>query len=86
MTKINLAELTTLEELMYKTVKLTTNDGKVYEGTVTTFTNEFESEDGLEDIGIRYPDRVECFDITMIKTIEELTQAEPPLTSPKRAV
>ena len=71
MKRIIVDELDSLEHLIYKTVRIVTNEGKVFEGKVTSYSSADDSDDGMEDIGIEYPDRVECFDRTMIRSIEE---------------
>ena len=70
---IDLNKLRSLEELMYKTVRITLQCGKVFEGKITSYCSADDSDEGLEDIGIEYSDRVECFDRIMIKSIEEIS-------------
>jgi len=71
MKTINLSKLKSLEELIYKTVKITTTDDKVFEGEISSYTRADDSDDGLEDIGIEMDGYIECFDRAMIKSIEE---------------
>ena len=69
---IDLSKLYSLEELMYKTVRITLQCGEVFEGKITSYCSADDSDEGLEDIGIEYSDRVECFDRAMIKSVEEI--------------
>ena len=71
MKTIDLAKLKSLEELIYKTVKITTTGDKVFEGVISSYTRADDADDGLDDIGIEMDGYIECFDRTMIKSIEE---------------
>ena len=68
---IDLTKLQSLEELIYKTVKVTTINGKVFEGEISSYTHADDSDDGLETIGMDMGDYIEAFDITILKSIEE---------------
>ena len=74
MSIIDLSKDSSLVTLMYKTVRITTTDGKLFEGQITSYCAARDSDDGMEDIGIEFPDRVECFDETMIESIEEISE------------
>ena len=76
MRKVDLAKLKSLEELIYERVRVTTTDGKVFEGDFTTYTRADDSKDGLEYIGIRYPTHNECFDMPMIQSIEIIEEQD----------
>ena len=70
MKKIDFLRLKSLEALIYMNVQITTKDGKIFKGEISSYTRADDADDGLEDIGIRMPGYVECFDKTMIKSIE----------------
>jgi len=76
MKTIDFTKLKSLEELIYKTVKITTTDDKIFEGNISSYTRADDSIDGLEDIGIEMARHIECFDKTMIKSIEEFDAVE----------
>jgi len=59
-----------LEELIYKNVRIVTNYNKTFEGEISSYTRADDSDDGLEEIGIEMTTHIECFDRTMIKSIE----------------
>jgi len=70
MKKIDLLKIRSLLAFLGKNVRIVTNDGKIYTGVIDEFTHEDDADDGLEDIGISMDGYVECFDRTMIKSIE----------------
>ena len=76
MKQVDLKKLKSLEELIYQNVKVTTTDGKTFEGVFSSYTHADDSYDGLESIGIRYPDRVESFDMSFIQTIEIIEEQD----------
>jgi len=76
MKTIDLTKLKSLEELIYKTVKITTTDDKIFEGDISSYTRADDAIDGLENIGIEMDGYIECFDRTMIKSIEEFDAVE----------
>ena len=71
MRQIKLADIKTLEELIYKTVKVTTIDDEIYEGEFDSFIHQLDSADGLEYIGLEYDGRLVSFTKQDIKLIEE---------------
>jgi len=79
MKKIDFLKLRSLEALIYKTVRITTKDGKIFEGEISSYTRADDADDGLEDIGIEMPGYIECFDKTMIKSIEVEDNDEMPI-------
>ena len=70
MKKIDIIRLKSLEALIYKTVRITTKSGDVIQGEVSSYTRADDTDDGIEYAGIERADYTECFDKTMIKTIE----------------
>jgi hypothetical protein len=65
-----------LSQLIYKTVRITTNDGLVTEGKAISYTHEFESGTGHELVGLKMNGYIDCFDETMIKDIEILEESD----------
>ena len=76
MKPVDLTELKSLEALIYEPVKVTTTEGKIYEGEFTTYTRADDNISGLESIGMEYGDHIESFDITFIKSIEILEEQD----------
>jgi hypothetical protein len=76
MKQVDLKELKSLEELIYQDVKVTTTDGKIFEGIFSSYTRADDAYDGLESIGIRYPNHVESFDKTFIQSIEIIEEQD----------
>ena len=72
MSKIDLTKLKSLEELIYKKVRITTSANKIYTGVIDDFIHADDTDDGLESIGIDMGDYIESFDRTMIESIEEV--------------
>jgi len=72
---VDLLKLKSLEELIYKNARIVTNYNKIFEGKISSYTRADDSDDGLEEIGIEMPTHVECFDRTMIKSIEIIEEA-----------
>ena len=70
MKTVNLTKLKSLEELIYENVRVTTKEGKIFEGEFLTYTRADDSSDGLEYIGIEYLTHNECFNMPMIQSIE----------------
>ena len=70
MKSVDLIKLKSLEALIYEPVRVTTTEGKVYEGEFTTYTRADDNTSGLESIGMKYGDHIESFDISFIKSIE----------------
>ena len=52
-------DLFMLVELIYKSVKITTKDGEIYSGEVTSFDSSVSSYSGFEEITIEYPSIIE---------------------------
>ena len=73
---VDLSKLRSLEELIYETVKVTTTEGKIYEGEFTSYTSAYDNDDGLESIGMEYGNHIESFDMTFIKSIEIIKESE----------
>ena len=70
MKKIDLSKIKSLLAFLGRKVQITTNDGKIYNGIIDDFLHADDADDGLEDIGIDMGEYIECFDKTMIKSIE----------------
>jgi hypothetical protein len=69
MKEIDASKLRSLSQLMYKTVKVITKDGEVIEGDVMTYDDPFETDNGLESVGVNYGEYILSFDMS---TIEKL--------------
>ena len=69
---INLSEIKSLEQLVYKNLKITTDEGKIFKGAIVSYTRAGDSDDSLECIGMEMDGWIECFDITMIKSVEKI--------------
>ena len=76
MKQVDIKKLKSLEELIYQNVKVITTDEKTFEGVFSSYTHADDAYDGLESIGIRYPDRVESFDMSFIQTIEIIEEQD----------
>jgi len=74
MKKIDLDSLKSLSQLMYKTVRITTVKGKIYEGKIISYSAVDDSDTGEEYVGIEFSDHIECFDRAMMKTVEEISE------------
>jgi hypothetical protein len=70
MKKIDLSKIKSLLAFLGKKVQIVTNEDKIYTGVIDDFMHEDDADDGLETIGIDMGNYIECFDRTMIKTIE----------------
>ena len=71
---VSLENLQSLEELIYKPVRITTKSGEIYEGEFSSYTSAEDSEDGMDYIGIEYSTHIESFNQSMIESIEILDQ------------
>lgn len=66
------SDLKSLSELIYKKIRIKTDDDLTVEGEVVTFTDFVESSTGYEQIGFDRGWYIEVFDEMMIKSIEIL--------------
>jgi len=87
MKKVDLAKIKSLLAFLGKKVRIVTSDDRIYAGMIDDFIHEDDADDGLESIGIDMGDYTDCFDRTMIKTIEiEDNEEIPPVYQKERVL